>query len=54
MEPTQEELRRAAAAWQGQSSTPQCEDRSPYFLARWSTSDGLRKYVVAEMAKRKT
>lgn len=48
-EPTHDELRRAAAKWQGASSTPCCEDRFDYFAESWRALPGLKKYVRAEV-----
>lgn len=45
---TREQIKRAAAKWQGASSTPCCEDRTPYFEANWRYLPGLRKYVTEQ------
>lgn len=52
MKPTEAEIARAAAAWQGQSSAPLCEDHSAYFKAHWWCFPGLGKFVADEIAKR--
>lgn len=46
--PTQEQIKRAAAKWQGASSTPCCEDRTAYFETNWRYLPGLRKYVTEQ------
>lgn len=50
MQPTKDQLSRAASKWQGSRSNPCCEDESPYFYFNWDALPGLRKFVEAEVA----
>lgn len=50
--PTDEEIDRAALAWQSQKPTVGCEDQTQYFRKNWRALPGLERYVRAEIAKR--